>query len=264
MKTSILDDMKDKNYKSNIIFISDTVREERFFSLLESMNKKNNTMNSKFTTTNNLEKIGAIAGILSIIFYISAAAFSFLPNSVSRLFGFAFPLLWIISFMGLHRFLKKESQTATIEIAYVFGIIGAAIACSLIVIQQANMIWHRELMASVSSDDAKALLKAIYRAANRVQAGLDVTFDIFITISWILFGLNIARSQSFNKILGWMGSLIALLLLVLNLYTFPNGPAEAGLFDFGPLLGLWALIFYTWFAVVLFKKENTMKDPINI
>lgn len=220
------------------------------------VNTKQDTMNSKLNTTNNLEKIGAIAGILSIIFYFSAAAFSFLPISVGRLFGFAFPLLWIVSYMGMYRFLKKESQTATIEIAYVFGVIGAAIACSLIVIQQANIIWHQELMTSVSSEEAKALLKATYRGANRVQAGLDVAFDIFITISWILFGLNIAKSQSFNKILGWTVSLIALLLLVLNLSTFPDGPAEAGLIDLGPLLGLWALIFYIWFTVVLFKKKH--------
>ena len=208
---------------------------------------------------NNIEKIGAIAGIISIIFYISAAAFSFLPDSISRLFGFSFPLLWIISFMGLYRFLRKESNTPSLEIAYIFGIIGATIACSLIVVQQANFMWHHEAMASESTEEAKALLKAAFRGANRVQAGLDVVFDIFITISWILFGLNIAKSQNFNKILGWTGSLIALALLVVNLYSFPNAPAESGLFDLGPFLGLWALIFYIWFTIIVFKKKIKME-----
>lgn len=216
-------------------------------------------MRTEINTTKNLEKIGAIAGIISIIFYISAAAFSFLPDSMSRLFGFSFPLLWIISFMGLHRFLRKEFNTASLEIAYIFGIIGGAIACSLIVIQQANFIWHHEAMAYANTEEAKALLKAAYRGVNRVQAGLDVAFDIFITISWILFGLNIAKSKNFNKLLGWTGSLIALTLLVLNLYTFPNGPAESGLFDLGPFLGLWALIFYIWFTFKVFKKKVIME-----
>jgi hypothetical protein len=203
-----------------------------------------------------LEKIGAISGILSIILYISAAAFSFLPDTISRLFGFSFPLLWIISYMGLYHFLKREFHTASLEIAYIFGIIGAAIACTFIVVQQANIMWHNEAMISASTEEAKALLKAAYRGANRVQAGFDVAFDIFITISWFLFGFNIAKSKKFNKILGWSGSFIALSLLVLNLYTFPNAPAESGLIDVGPFLGLWALVFYIWFTVIIFKKTN--------
>ncbi len=112
-------------------------------------------------------------------------------------------------------------------------------------------MWHHEAMASANTEETKALIRATFRGANRVQAGLDVAFDIFITISWILFGLNIAKSQNFNKFIGWSGSLIALSLLVLNLYTFPNGPAESGLFDLGPLLGLWALIFYIWMTAIL-------------
>ena len=112
------------------------------------------------------------------------------------------------------------------------------------------------ILQAENIDDAKALLRATFRGANRVQAGLDVAFDIFITISWILFGINIAKSPSFNKILGWAGSLVALSLLVLNLSTFPNGPAESGLFDLGPFLGLWALVFYIWFFKVTTWRPN--------
>lgn len=212
-------------------------------------------MTQEKSTIHQIEKIGAISGILSIIFYFGAAVLPGIPDYLGRLLGFSFPLLWIISFMGLYSFLKRENKTPTLEIAYIFGIIGAAIACSFIVVQQANFIWHQEAMKTVSSEEAKALLRAAFRGANRVQAGLDVAFDIFITISWILFGLNIAKSKSFNKILGWMGSLIALGLLVLNLYTFPTGPAESGLFDLGPFLGLWALIFYIWFTIIVFKRK---------
>ena len=208
---------------------------------------------SSIDKNNQLEKIGAVSGIISIVLYISAAAFSFLPDAVSRICGFTFPLLWIISFMGLYSFLNKNSDAPTLKIAYVFGVIGAAIACCLVVVQQANIMWHNEALKTATTDEVEELLKAAYRGANRVQAGLDVAFDIFITISWILFGLNIARSPYFPRLLGWSGSLIALILLVLNMYTFPNGPAYAGLIDVGPFLGLWALIFFVWFAKIVFK-----------
>ena len=205
--------------------------------------------------TYNLEKTGAIAGILSILFYFMAAVLPFLPDFISRLLGFSFPLLWIISFMGLHKFLKSEKQTVSLEIAYLFGIIGAAIACSFIVVQQANFMWHETAMEAAKSEETKSFLKAAFRGANRVQAGLDVAFDIFITISWILFGLNIAKSSTFNKVLGWSGSIIALGLLTLNLITFPNAPAESGLFDLGPFLGIWILVFYIWFTIIIHKKK---------
>ena len=212
-------------------------------------------MNSNKNTFYQIEKIGAISGIFSIILYISAIL-PVLPDAIARMFAFTFPLLWIISYMGLYHFLKNQNHTASLEIAYIFGIIGGALACTLLVVQQANIMWHEVAMIMASTEEAKALLKATFRGANRVQAGLDVAFDIFITISWILFGINIANSPSFNKVIGWTGTLIALTLLTLNLTTFPNGPSEAGLVDLGPLLGLWALIFYSWFTIILFKKKN--------
>ena len=207
-------------------------------------------------STNKIIRIGAISGILSIIFYFSVAVITVIPDRIGLLIAFAFPLLWIISFMGLYKFLKKENQTATLEIAYLFGIIGSAIACTFIVIQQANIIWASELMNSANYELNKDMYSASFRGANRVQAGMDVAFDIFITISWILFGINIAANKKFNRILGWTGSIIAFGLLVLNMITFPDAPAESGLFDLGPFLGLWALVFYIWFAVVVFKKEK--------
>lgn len=216
-------------------------------------------MTPEKSTIHHIEKIGAVAGILSIIFYFSVAVLSFIPDAIALSIAFTFPLLWIISFMGLYHFLKKQKHTATLEIGYLFGIIGAALVCVLLVIQQANIIWHDQAMEAASSEEAKALLKATYRGANRVQAGMDVAFDIFITIAWILFGINIARSPNFNKILGWSGSLIAAGLLIFNMITFPTAPAEAGLFDLGPFLGLWSLVFYIWFTVVLSKSKN-IKD----
>jgi hypothetical protein len=213
-------------------------------------------MTSSPNSVIHLQKTGGIAGILSIVFYFSVAVFSFLPDSIALSLAFSFPLLWIIAFMGLYQFLKAEKQSASLEIGYLFGIIGAAMACMLLVVQQANFIWHAEAMEQAATQEAQALLKATFRGANRVQAGMDVAFDIFITIAWFLFGVNIARSAHFNRLLGWLGCLLAAGLLTLNMITFPTAPAESGLFDLGPFLGIWALVVYIWFTVVVFKREN--------
>lgn len=213
-------------------------------------------MNALSKTDQRLERIGGISGILSIVFYFSVAVLSFIPDAVALLVAFAFPLLWIVAFMGLYRFLKAENHTASLEIGYLFGIIGAALACTFLVVQQANFIWHEQALEGATTEEAIGLALAAFRGANRVQAGMDVAFDIFITISWLLFGLNIARSTHFPRLLGWVGSALAAGLLVLNMTTFPDAPAEAGLFDLGPFLGMWSLIFFIWFTRVAYRKET--------
>lgn len=205
-----------------------------------------------------IEKIGAVAGIISIIFYVSAVLAP-LPDPMPRLMAFSFPLLWILSYMGFYHFLKRERHTPSLEMAYIFGIIGSALACTLLVVQQANFMWHNEAMEAAQSEGAKDLLKAAFRGANRVQAGLDVAFDIFITIAMILFGINLARSNRLPAFLGIIMALIASSLLFLNMLTFPDAPAESGLFDAGPFLGLWMLLVYIWFTAVVFKKDKEQK-----
>jgi hypothetical protein len=49
------------------------------------------------------------------------------------------------------------------------------------------------------------------------------------------------RHPRFVAAFGVPGILIAAVLLALNLGTFPTPPADAGLFDAGPLVGLWYL-----------------------
>lgn len=207
----------------------------------------------------NLIRTGAISGALSIFFYFSVAVLSFMPEALVLTIAFTFPLLWIISFMGLYHFLRIYRRTVTLEIAYIFGIIGGALVLTLLVVQQANFIWHEEALATLGNEESDGLIKAAFRGANRVQAGMDVAFDIFITLSWILFGFNIANHPKFNKVLGWSGSLIATALLVLNMITFPTAPAESGLFDLGPFLGLWAFIFNIWFIVVVYRKNFSLE-----
>lgn len=204
-----------------------------------------------------IQYIGSIAGILSIVLYIASAAFSFLPDVISRLFAFAFPLLWIVSFMGLYKFLAEDYSGATLQIAFLFGVIGGAIACIFLVIQQGNLVWYEQAMQGALSEEVKHFNKSVFIGVDKVQSYMDIAFDIFITIAWILFGLNIAKSPRFSRILGYLGSLIALGLLVLNLYTFPYAPADSGLVDLGPFLGMWALVFYvSFFLKVKAKQRN--------
>lgn len=204
---------------------------------------------------NSIAKTGAIAGILSIICYFGAAVLP-LPIVLGNLLGFAFGPLIVVSYIGIYAHWSQKYDGALLRVSYVFGIIYGAIVTSLIFIQVANNMWHAESMALAESDAAKESLFIIHTAVNRVQAALDVAFDIFVTVSVILLGIVLLKDSVVSKIYGITGIGIAALLLVLNLYTFPNAPNEAGLFDAGPFLGLWYAAFFIWMTTILFKKRK--------
>jgi hypothetical protein len=50
------------------------------------------------------------------------------------------------------------------------------------------------------------------------------------------------RHPRFGKIFSISGIILFSSLLFFNLITFPHPPASKGLFDVGPLTGLWALV----------------------
>ena len=78
--------------------------------------------------------------------------------------------------------------------------------------------------------------------AQAVWLGLDVAWDIYIGVGTLLFGAAAYRHEWFGKIIGASGVVIAVMLLSLNLGTFPVPPANAGLFDAGPLVGIWYFV----------------------
>ncbi len=76
---------------------------------------------------------------------------------------------------------------------------------------------------------------------DRVQLGLDVVWDVYLALGTALFAFAMRRHPRLGRVLAWSGVTIAAALFVLNLATFPAPPADSGLVDVGPLVGLWYL-----------------------
>jgi hypothetical protein len=74
-----------------------------------------------------------------------------------------------------------------------------------------------------------------------IWLGLDVAWDAYIGLGTVLFGVSMLLHPRFGRLFGASGIVLGLSLLVLNLYTFPTPPSNAGLVDLGPFLGLWYL-----------------------
>jgi hypothetical protein len=189
-------------------------------------------------TSSSEQRAGAWAGIAALLSYFGAA-FLPLPDPATLLLGLAFGPLFAISFLGLFAALKTQSDGLLLRVAVVFGIIAGAVVTTLLTIQIGNQMWLEQGLAQASGPAEEEAARVLWRAVNRVQALMDVSWDIFLSVGSVLIGLVMVRHQAFGRVWGWLGVLLALLLLGLNLYTFPSGPAYAGLVDVGPLLALW-------------------------
>lgn len=177
-------------------------------------------------------KYGSTAGILSVLCYL-IAAIGILPDFVSLLLAFAFGPLLSIGFIGFYHFIKEHRASVSLQVATLFAIIAGSIVNIMLVVQQA-------LFEGVSKADRDAMGPA-WAGLNWIQLGLDVSWDIYISVATLLLGIAMWSHPRLGKFFGVVSIVLGVALLVLNLSTFPTPPGEAGSVDVGPFVGLWFL-----------------------
>ncbi len=186
-------------------------------------------------------KLGASAGIIACLVYPLMIAVE-MPRLLTVVCAAAFGPLLSLASVGLYHLLKVHEKTVTAQIAAGANIIAGSIVNMMLVVQLALSMSMHDYLEKATDPVTKSTLELIWKVVDKVQLGLDVSWDIFIAAGTFLLGLNMLKHPRFGKILGGIGMLLALLLLSFNLYTFPIPPANAELIDFGPFVGLWYLI----------------------
>jgi hypothetical protein len=63
-----------------------------------------------------------------------------------------------------------------------------------------------------------------------------------VGLGTLLLAIAMLSHPRLGRIVGLAGIAVAVVLLAFNLYTFPTPPGDAGLFDAGPVVGLWYLV----------------------
>lgn len=179
-----------------------------------------------------------ITGLSAFAVYI-ALIVAPLPQFFTVLFAAAFGVLLSIASVGLYHLLKIFRKTVTLQAALMCNVVAGAIVNMMIVVQLTVRSFMRQDLDAAADESARQTLRWIWDAVDKVQLGLDVSWDVYIALGTFLFALNMLRHPRFGKIFGWAGMLITLLLLAFNLYTFPTPPGEANLVDLGPAVGLW-------------------------
>lgn len=174
----------------------------------------------------NAVRIGIVAGFVACLTY-PLAAFVPLPMLATAAVAACFGPALAVACFGLKALLDVEKPTASSALGLLLNALGGALFAAMALVQIAigHLVKDRSLFLSL----------------NGIWLGLDKAFDVYIGLGTIFFAVAMWRHPRFGRIFAITGLAIGAGLIFLNFYTFPSPPADAGLFDPGPAIGLWYL-----------------------
>jgi hypothetical protein len=187
--------------------------------------------------------VGGVCGLLSIATYL-AAAFAPLPDKLSYAAAFAFGPLLVIGAIGLYHCLSIEHRGPLVQIAVVFAIAAGATVLIMLTTQQAIFGVMKRQIAQATDPAAADVLRKVGYGLNAVHLGIDVAWDVLISVAVMLFGIAMLRHPQFGRVIGGVGIIAGALLLSFNLWYFPTPPAAANSIDWGPLVALWMVVAF--------------------
>jgi hypothetical protein len=151
----------------------------------------------------------------------------------------------IVGMLTLSELLGRQRKSVVLRAATVFSVVGFAFFNLMIVVQLTSRAYIRGYIQEAQGESARETLRWILKGVDSVQLGIDVSFDVFYCLGMMLFAAVMYGHPRFGKWFSIPGVLLGALLLALNLYTFPQPPADAELVDLGPFTALW------WVAVIV-------------
>jgi hypothetical protein len=166
----------------------------------------------------------AVAGLVAVTSYGLLVAAP-IPPPLSVLLAGAFGLGIGAASIGMYLGVLRSVAPRAGLLAAAFNCIAGALVVTMALVQMAIA----ELSAS----------RADVRMLAPVHLGIDVAWDLYIGAGTLLVAIALRTHPSFGVGFGLTGAIAALALLVLNALTFPRPPANAGLLDVGPVIGLW-------------------------
>lgn len=203
-----------------------------------------------------------LLGIAATAVYLTKT-FVPMPFKAHVILCMAFGPLIVAGAPGMATFLKRGGQSLLIDVAARFAVIAGAFHLAMTCVQTTTLIMMRERIAA-ADEAAKDGLRQILNGVFTVQLGLCFCWDLFIALATLLFSVAMVRRAGGLRLLGLLGLLIGTTFLGMKLWTYPIPPAEAGLFDLGPGMGAWYMLFSLLIVLTCRKAaavEVTAGDP---
>jgi hypothetical protein len=151
-----------------------------------------------------------------------------------------FPVFALIMVYALYRLLDQERTEHSAFLGFVFGVVAFSMVAMHNMIQSGIHLEGSDLARSDPTFSPETW-SSVIAAVHGVDNGLDLAWDLFLVLWMVFTGVAMIRHPRLGRWWGLPAIVLGAVLLVLNAITVPDPPAAAGLFDPGPLVGLYAL-----------------------
>jgi hypothetical protein len=196
------------------------------------------------THNNKLTSMCGIFGIVAVACYFIGAVLELpVPDGIGLLIFFGFPGFGIAQWYLLRNIISAEDRNTIGDLALIFATAGFTLLTAMALSQMAVRSGIAELQSQAASEAQGNELKMILKGVRFVDFGLDVAWDFFIGTAFILTGIGVRRVPSLGLVWGLPMSILGVLLIGLNAWTFPWPPNTRGLFDIGPFCASYMFIF---------------------
>ncbi len=219
-------------------------------------------MRNRTITTSQWYRMALTFGLLSVAAYFLSVVTHYLPTGLSRILFFSIGPLSIISVFAFYRVISEQGDSIALQLGTLFHIIAGVVLNMMAVVQATQFTTLGKQINEAADVGQKELLTEILWGVNVVQSGLDISWDIFISIGTFMLGYALVFNSNYGKLIGTAGMVISFAALGLNLATFPTAPSEYGLIDLGPGIGLWyaVILYLLWRSFQLNEVMNTPSD----
>ncbi len=179
-----------------------------------------------------------LAGIVGVGCYFLAALITWPENQVGTSIGLilisAFPILGIVFSYGIHSAVAAEKEGTANRLGFVFAVAAFTMLLGMIIAQLAVGAGIGEMAKGLDDTGAKALRRGL----RLIDLGLDVAWDFLIGTAMIFWGVALRGRSGFGPAWGVPMAVLGIVLILLNVSTFPWPPGSHGLFDIGPWIAL--------------------------
>ena len=146
-------------------------------------------------------------------------------------------LFMIVSFLGLKECLSSDRYKLLVQVATIFGIIACAIMVLQNTVQGTVMVRVGARVLAQTDDEVVTQFIRVFWGLRLVDQGIDLAFDMFFFIAWLLFTIPMWGHRGFGKVLSLIGFTFFAVTTVLNVWTAPVPPS----FEISPFVSLWVL-----------------------
>lgn len=185
--------------------------------------------------------LGSILAIIGTVCYILAISVPVSP-SIGFILVSIWPISAIVASFAFYKYVSLTKQSFSNQLSFLF----AVIAFVLVYIMAAIQIGLKSGLGDTISNSTgreKEVLTLILNSSQWIHLGIDVAWDIFLGCYLILLSIVVKNHPEFKIWWAIPMFILGLLVIVINMYTFPYTPKSAGLIDIGPFIGLFMVIW---------------------